>query len=225
MFSIKHEVCHLRAQHVKKHIFATALTPLAVQAACSTVSYGAKKLFRMNSTPKTIPGLIGRSSLAFGGIVPKTLMGIVGLSLYTRHQESQADRYACKHATKQELIAARDLFQGWGNGWINKFCNKKDLDEHVDEKFGKDCGYLQNFFVCYLNIIAPRILSLGRELFEDGYNPIQAEKDHPFKYRWFKFLLKSSHFVFDKDHPWPGDRADAIGRALQEFDKKNKMTP
>ena len=31
--------------------------------------------------------------------------------------------------------------------------------------------------------------------------------------------LKGMHFINDKYHPYPGDRADAIDRVLQEFDK------
>ncbi len=217
---VKHEIGHLRGKHTKKKIVAYALAPFAVQAVCSTMNHGAKKIFGMNSIPKTIPGLIGRSSLALVGIIPRLYMGIAGLFLYNRHREWQADRYACKHAkTKQELTVARDYFQGLADRLKNVFCNNKISDKKIfDEVFIKDRSDLQKIVIC--ESIAPRIHSLGRELFEDGDNIVQVKKNHPFKYRYFKFLLRSAHFVFDQDHPWYEDRADAIGKALKKFDQK-----
>ncbi len=215
---VKHEIGHLRGKHTKKKIVAWALAPLAIQTLFNTMNHGAKKILGMNSAPKTIPGLIGRSSLAFGGIVPKILMGIGGILLYNRHQEWQADRYACKHATKQELIGARDYFEGATGQFVYNLYDKRILDNKLDEVFGKDYSDLQKIVIC--ESIAPRVQSLGRELFEDDYNLVQVKKDHPFKYRWFKFLLRSAHFVYDQDHPWYEDRADAIGKALKKFDQK-----
>ena len=47
---------------------------------------------------------------------------------------------------------------------------------------------------------------------------IKLKKNHPF----MKGILKFLYFInTSKNHPYPGDRADAIGRALQEFDQKN----
>ena len=101
----------------------------------------------------------------------------------------------------------------------NVFCNNKISDKKIfDEVFIKDRSDLQKIVIC--ESIAPRIHSLGRELFEDGDNIVQVKKNHPFKYRYFKFLLRSAHFVFDQDHPWYEDRADAIGKALKKFDQK-----
>ena len=49
LFSLKHEISHVRSQDVKKSMFACALVPFAVQAVCSTMNYGAKKLSKYGS--------------------------------------------------------------------------------------------------------------------------------------------------------------------------------
>ncbi len=219
-WSLKHEMGHLVGKHTKKKIVAWALAPLAIQTLFNTMNVGVKKSLGMNSVPKTSLGVFGRSLLAFGGIVPKFYMGIAGLSLYSRHHEWQADRYACKHATKQELIAARDYFDGSAGQFVYNLYDKRILDDNkLDEVFGNEYSDQQKIFIC--EIIAPRVKSLGRELFEEDYNLVQVKRDNTFKYRWFKFLLRSAHFVYDQDHPWYEDREDAIDKALKKFDQKN----
>ncbi len=221
LFSLKHEVGHLRGKHTKKETVAWALAPLAIQTLFNTMNVGVKKSLGMNSVPKTSLGVFGRSLLAFGGIIPKVGIGIAGLLLYNRHLEWQADRYACKNTkTKQELIAARDKFEDSAGEFVYNLYDERILDNKLDEIFGNDeYSDLQKIAIC--ESIAPRVQSLGRELFEKDYNIVQVKKDHPFKYRYFKFLLRSAHFVLDQYHPYPGDRAEAIDRALQEFDQKN----
>ncbi len=219
LWFVKHEMGHLNGKHGKKKIVAWALAPLAIQTLFNTMNVGLKKSLGMNSVPKTSLGVFARSLLAFGGIIPKVGIGVAGLSLYSRHHEWQADRYACKHAkTKQELIAARDNFEGDTGQFVYNLYDDRILDNKLDEVFGKEYSDLQKIVIC--ESIAPRMQNLARELFEDGNSIAQVKKDHPFKYRYFKFLLRSAHFVLDTNHPWHEDREDAIDKALKEFDQK-----
>ena len=226
-FNIKYLISLLRNKYMKKSLVASALTPLAVQTFCSTLSYGAKKIFGMNSFPKTFPDLIVRSLLTLGSIFPKTGMCRVGFDLYDCRQAWKADRYACKYSTKQELIAARDDYKMIAYNFTNYLCNKKSNKEFL-------VYFQQNNYVIYwldfnlpaasrdfVQQIASLVRSLKIELFKDGDDIVQIKKNHPFKFRWYRFWLKFAYFVLDNKNPWPGDRADAIDRVLKEFDQKN----
>jgi hypothetical protein len=104
--TVKHECKHYLNQDTKKRMEALVAIPVAVQAGCSTLTYGLNKLLNIEP-PKTVLRTLLRSALSVGAIMPKTGISFVGLILYTRYQESEADRFACERAESRLELSER----------------------------------------------------------------------------------------------------------------------
>jgi peptidase M48-like protein len=108
---LKHEIGHYIHKDNKRSMHQHVWVPLAVQAACSGMSYGFNRLCKIGP-PTTIPMAMARSAIAIASIVPKSILIKLCYSRLCRNQERKADTFACENAaTRFELEAWQHWFK------------------------------------------------------------------------------------------------------------------
>lgn len=136
--SFKHEMGHIVANDCENSVRMKLAIPIAVETVYLGTNYAFNKL-RKISPPTTIIKSLGRSGLAFAGIVPKILCNRYIFGTYyrthSRYREAEADRFACDAATRQELEAFYGFHKYHEQMLLKKICEEKQITpQEVTEK-------------------------------------------------------------------------------------------
>src|SRR5579863_3325498 len=130
---LKHEIGHIVNKDPQNRLYAAVTVPIGIEA----LSFGITKVFRklcnIQPQPKTFLKTMLRSCSAIGAIGPKFLMSCFGLNVFSRYQETQADKFACEHAeSRLELEEfARSFKEHEKPEWVSKNRDEVRLLESI----------------------------------------------------------------------------------------------
>jgi hypothetical protein len=138
----KHEVGHYVHKDGIKSVCRDIWVPIAVQAACSSITYGFNTLFKIQP-PADMQSVLVRSGLAVASIPLKAVLIKLVESKLSKTQEARADEFACKHATKLELDVWYSYFK------LSAEAFEKAILGHSDPQNIKDKLYVRFQFASY----------------------------------------------------------------------------
>jgi hypothetical protein len=119
---LKHELGHIVHKDLQDRYYVTTTIPFGIEALAFGMTKTLRKLCNMEQQPKTFLKTMLRSSAAIGAIYPKLFMYGTGIMLFAKHQETQADKFACENAkSRLELEEFANYFEGLENPeWASK---------------------------------------------------------------------------------------------------------